>query len=227
LWTLALLVFVFCAVYPVGTTATRAAGVLSFAVLWIGLLALLWKRPLWRWVGPAVTVAVAVFLLLPGQPVSPRGLREKYAGCLRRYEGVHYVRGGENALGIDCSGLARRGLMDALFLEGVRTFNPALVRAALGLWWNDASAQTIAESRELTVPVEEAPQINLLDHARLRPGDMAVTASGVHLLIYLGDQTWIEADPTEERVVVVRVPSQSNSWLTTPVRVVRWKILEP
>jgi hypothetical protein len=227
LWAVALVVFVACALYPVGTTATRAAGTLSFAFLWVGLLALLWKRRGWRWVGPAVTLAAVVFLLLPGQPPSEEVLRKKYAGCLLRYEGVRYVWGGENAVGIDCSGLVRRGLMDALFLEGLRTFNPGLVREALALWWNDTTAKVLGEATRSTVAVKAPPQINLLDHASLLPGDLAVTESGIHVLAYLGDQTWIEADPAEERVIVVKAPSQTNPWFATPVKIVRWKLLQP
>jgi hypothetical protein len=227
LWAAALVVFVACALYPVGTTVTRTAGALSFAFLWVGLMVLLWKWRGWRWFVPAATLVVVVFLVLPGRSPSQNALREKYSGCLQRYEGVRYVWGGENAVGIDCSGLVRRGLMDALFLEGLRTVNPGLVREALALWWHDTTAKVLGEASGPTMAVTGAPQINLLDHSLLRAGDMAVTESGIHILAYLGDQTWIEADPAAEKVITVKVPSQDNPWLATPVKIVRWKILQP
>lgn len=228
-WAVALVVFAASALYPVGTTTSRAAGVLSFAFLWVGLLVFLWKRPVWRWLVIGITAAGLIFLVLPGRPVSPETLREKYTSCLRRYEGVRYVWGGETALGIDCSGLVRRGLMDALFLEGLRTFNPGLVCGAISLWWNDTTARVLGEKNVAspTVAITETPEINLLDHSLLQPGDLAVTATGLHVLAYLGDQTWIEADPGLERVVLARVPSQDNPWLATPVKIVRWTVLQP
>ncbi len=228
-WAVALVVFAASALYPVGTTTSRAAGVLSFAFLWGGLLVFLWKHHVWRWLVIGVTAAVAVFLLLPGRPTSPETLREKYTNCLRRYEGVRYVWGGESALGIDCSGLVRRGLMDALFLEGLRSFNPGLVRSAISLWWNDTTARVLGDNGHAspTLAISETPEINILDHAPLVPGDLAVTATGLHVLAYLGDQIWIEADPGLERVVLAQAPSQENPWLAMPVKIVRWKVLQP
>ena len=55
-------------------------------------------------------------------------------------------------------------------------------------------------------------------------GDMAVTEDGVHVLVYVGDQTWMEADPVFGRVVRESVPSDM-AWFETPVVLVRWKVL--
>lgn len=116
--------------------------------------------------------------------------------------------------------------MDALFLEGIRTFNPGLVREAIWLWWHDATARTLGEGTGPTAATGGAVnQINLLDHDTIQPGDLAVTESGVHVLAYLGDHTWIEADPALEKVVTARAPSRDNAWLSTPVKIVRWKML--
>ena len=38
------------------------------------------------------------------------------------------------------------------------------------------------------------------------PGDIAVTASGVHVLACLGASEWIEADPNLKKVLIVQVP---------------------
>ena len=52
----------------------------------------------------------------------------------------------------------------------------------------------------------------------------AVTASGVHVLAYLGNGKWIEADPTASTVIEVRVPERSNAWFNMPVKIVRWQV---
>jgi cell wall-associated NlpC family hydrolase len=41
------------------------------------------------------------------------------------------------------------------------------------------------------------------DAQDLRPGDLAVTTSGSHVLAYLGQNQWIEADPDIMRVHIV------------------------
>lgn len=53
---------------------------------------------------------------------------------------------------------------------------------------------------------------------------MAVTSSGVHVLIYLGDREWIQADPGYARVVRMTVPSE-DAWFAMPVVMVRWRVL--
>jgi hypothetical protein len=49
--------------------------------------------------------------------------------------------------------------------------------------------------------------------------------SGVHILAYLGDNHWIEADPTAHKVLIVQVPESNNAWFNVPVRIVRWRTL--
>ncbi len=158
LWVLALIVFVVCVYYPVGTKATRPAGLMSFALLLGGIR--------------------SVFLEIPAAPLDRPGRHggrgrvsdaswpsrfagssgKKYIGCLKRYEGVLYVWGGENAVGNDCSGLIRRGLMDALFLEGAVVQLPGLVRDSIKLWWNDTTARVLGEASGPTVAVMAAPR---------------------------------------------------------------------
>jgi hypothetical protein len=62
------------------------------------------------------------------------------------------------------------------------------------------------------------------DVSRLRTGDLAVTADGVHVMAYLGSRTWIEADPNAHKVIEVVVPTD-NRWFKTPVVFVRWRWL--
>ena len=56
-------------------------------------------------------------------------------------------------------------------------------------------------------------------------GDFAIVARGVHALAYLGDHTWIEADPGAGKVIVVRT-SDKNTWLDSSAVFVRWRDLD-
>lgn len=167
-------------------------------------------------------VLVGGFLLFPGRPALS-GLQQEYAEALLRYEGVPYVWGGELSFGMNCSGLARRGFQDALFQKGIMTCNPSLVREAIDLWWNDSTAREMANGyggrkREVT----KCASLLALEPDLLEPGDMAVTSSGIHIMIYLGDNRWIGADPGEGRVTVFSVPETSSGWFSTPMNIVRW-----
>jgi len=65
-----------------------------------------------------------------------------------------------------------------------------------------------------------------LDHTRLLPGDLAVTTNGIHIMAYLGGNRWIEADPVAARVISAKAPSDEIGWFDTPMRIVRWSLLE-
>ena len=137
LWLAFLGFLVALALFPVSYRSTRLASLGLGLALWVGLIALTWRWHLVRFVLLGITFLIAGFFLLPahGRP-SVETLRTDYLTGLRRYEGVRYYWGGETARGIDCSGLVRRGLIDALFWRGIRTFHPGVVREAFSLWWH-------------------------------------------------------------------------------------------
>jgi hypothetical protein len=188
LWFLALALWAAFALFPISNRLTRAGGVALFAGCWGGLIALTWSRRPVRVALLALTVAAAAFLILPARSLPPADLlRADYVAGPRRYDRVTYVWGGESLKGIDCSGLIRRGLVDALFLRGVRSANPGLVRQAIALWWHDCTANDLREGwRGATVHLLDTPSLNTLDHAQVLPGDLAVTRHGIHILAYLG-----------------------------------------
>ena len=133
--------------------------------------------------------------------------------------------GGEGFLGIDCSGLVRKGLVWGELYHGLRTFNGRPIRDALGLWWHDASAMALRDGyRGWTAELFRRRSVAETDHSLLKAGDLAVTEDGVHVMAYLGNRTWIEADPRAHRVIEVNLPTD-NPWFTMPVVFVRWKCL--
>jgi hypothetical protein len=175
----------------------------------------------------ALGAAAGLFLICPGRQPEAQSLRNAYLRSLRTYEGTRYIWGGENRLGIDCSGLIRASLIKANFEQGLLTANPRLVRFSLSLWWHDCSAKALSEEyRGLTRRIARASSINLLELNQAQPGDMAVTTSGVHVLACLGGNEWIEADPDLKKVVIIRAPTKDNPWFDEPVNVVRWAELE-
>ncbi len=225
LWLAVVAIFIGVWLYPVSTGYTRASGVWLFLVVWFGLVALVWRMRVARFVMIGISAMAAIFLLLPGRMQRDEAaLRSGYVAGLLRYEGDRYFWGGESPRGIDCSGLIRRGLIDSLFLRGVRTLDPGLVRHALWLWWHDCTARELGEGHGMTAPLLETPSINALDHARISPGDIAVTATGIHIIAYLGGNRWIEADPDQQRVLTISAPSE-NGWFLQPMKIMRWNIL--
>lgn len=228
LWIAGAVLWLAVWLFPVSNRTTRLAGVILLVAVWIGLLAFVWKHRRWRMALLCLGAAVALFLVCPGQAShEPEILRAAYLRSLTRYSGVHYFWGGESPKGIDCSGLMRRGMVDGLCLEGCRRLDPGLVRQSIDLWWHDCTANDLMEGyHDLTAPVLTTPSLNALDHSRILPGDMAVTDSGLHILAYLGDHRWIEADPNYGLVVTVTVPAPGNVWFEAPMKIVRWRLLQ-
>ena len=105
--------------------------------------------------------------------------------------------------------------------------NPRLTRFALSLWWHDASAEALGqEYRQQTKYLFATSSINELDQNKVMPGDIAVTASGVHVLACLGGGEWIEADPHFGKVVIIKLPAEKNPWFQEPVKILRWRELD-
>jgi len=122
-----------------------------------------------------------------------------------------------------CSGLVRKALVNTHARLGLTTLNPGQTRKALDLWWHDASAKFMRDGYENRLrSLGEAPNVNSLDLARLLPGDLAVTMTGVHVMAYSGDGTWIEAEPDAGRTIILRAPSDTHLWIKTPIRLLRW-----
>jgi len=229
LWRIALLAWIALTVWPVTYRSTRAAQIILFIGILVGALAL-WRK---RWLAFTVLTLAVLLLALglwPGRNADSERLRNRYLHELTSYIDVRYVWGGENRVGIDCSGLVRRAWIHTLWKEGVFTANPGLIREAANLWWNDASARALAsQHRQQTRFVAQVEALTPSNTSPLLSGDLAVTVDGIHVLAYLGSNKWIEADPDLGHVVLLptATPSDdSNVWLKVPVRVVRWTLLD-
>jgi hypothetical protein len=223
LWPIAIVLFL----YPINNLLTRCGLVAALLGLWAGLLYFGWHKKALRITLFSVTVLTVGFLICPGGSHNQEKLRKNYIDALRSYEGTRYVWGGENKFGIDCSGLVRTGLIKASFQQGILTANPSLVRFSLSLWWHDSTAQALGEEyRNQTKHILTATSINGLAPSETLPGDIAVTVSGVHVLAYLGNEEWIDADPSFHKVVIVKIPAIKNPWFQEPVHIMRWTIVK-
>ena len=223
LWLLAICLFL----YPINTLSIRIGLIGSLLGVLAGCFYFGRRHKVFSAALLTFTLFFAGFLICPGRTPDRKQLRETYVSCLRSYKGTKYIWGGENMFGIDCSGLIRAGLIKASFREGLRTLNPRLIRDSLSLWWHDASAQALGqEYRQQTQQLFTSSSINEMDQNRMTPGDIAVTASGVHVLAYLGDGEWIEADPQFGKVIIVQVPAEKNPWFQEPVKILRWRLLD-
>jgi len=163
--------------FPVSNENTRITGCALLAVVWGGLILLTWGKRSVRFSLIAMTVMGAVFMVLPERShPEVKELRQGYVKGLKRYQGDSYYWGGESPKGIDCSGLIRRGLIDSLFLQGVRTLDPGLVRKAIWVWWHDCTAKDLLDGNGFTQPLLAVKSLNELDSSKIEQGDLAVTS---------------------------------------------------
>jgi hypothetical protein len=101
-----------------------------------------------------------------------------------------------------------------------------MVRQGIWVYWHRTTAKVLGEDDHgKTFTVTTCQRLNALDYSLLIPGDLAVTSSGTHVLAYLGNQTWIAADPGAGKVTTFVVPEQKNPYFFTPMQIVRWRML--
>jgi NlpC/P60 family len=227
LWLLAVgqvVVFIALALWPINSFMVRAPMIFLAITLWATVVALGWNHRILRSFVIILPVLAMIALLLPARAVQVEDLRERVVAALRQYEGVVYLWGGENAHGIDCSGLVRRARMDAEWSYAFAHADPAAVRRALSIWWNDQSAQAMGRhDRGTTVFLEKVSSLSGCPPERYLPGDFAIL-NEIHVVAALGNGVWIEADPSQGRVLVLPFGSE-NAWLKVPATLVRWQIL--
>ena len=211
---------------PVNMKLLNLAFLFAFGGAWVGTLVLTWPMKRVRFSLLALLLVLLLPFMLPGRTIDARTVREAYLIRMNGFEGTTYYWGGENSFGIDCSGLPRRAIRDALFWYGVRNANGRACRMYLEHWWFDASAKALGEGyRDYTIPLGISGVIEEMEYAGLEPGDLAVTESGVHVLAYAGGGKWIQADPGFDSVITLDGRNDYNGWFDVPVTIHRWNVL--
>jgi NlpC/P60 family len=228
-WGGMVLLCVALAFFPLQSGLVRRALVGGVFLAWAGGMFLFWQSIIARIVFLLPLVGAIGLALMPYRnPNGGERMQKAYTTALKSYEGTPYAWGGESHRGIDCSGLVRAAMIETGLSEGWRTKDLGLLRTAAALWWYDASALEIGKGYSgRTYVLTENTTLNTADYSKLTPGDLAVTMSGQHILAYLGEKTWINADPKDKYVVVSKTaPQEKDAWFSTPVKLVRWYRLQ-
>jgi cell wall-associated NlpC family hydrolase len=215
------------------TSHTRLLFVLTFASIMMGAIVFVAKRiksrPRLGYVLACVLVSISAWAVFADRQQDIDGLRAAYVQQLSSFRGTQYAWGGESKAGIDCSGLARTSLWQAMLERGIAEANPRLLGPTLWkFWWRDMSARALHDGcYGYTRAIDEAPELAGYDTSGLKAGDLAVTVGGVHVLIYFGKGQWIDASPDDQKVVANKAPADSERpWFKMPVKIMRWWILD-
>lgn len=212
---------------PINRKSTNLLMILSLIVLWMYILFLCRKNKAIMTVLILLPAILSSLLFLNGPTIDKGIIRNEYIKSLKKYDGTRYLWGGETSLGIDCSGLVRRGLIDTYIRLGIVIFSPQYIRKGLYLWFNDMSTEALgSEYKNQTILILSEQTLNTLDYEKLKEGDIMVTANGIHTMAYIGNQEWIQADPTQRKVLILKAPNENNSWYKAPSNILRWKALE-
>lgn len=229
-FALAFLIWAWAVWNPVHSRSIQLVLAISFAAMAVGAFSLVPKSVRTKLIvstALGISILGGAILFLKDDP-DRAALRATLVSELERQEGRDYVWGGEGWAGVDCSGLPRRAFRLACVHRGLGGHSPFLGKLAIENWLFDASARAMKdEYRDSTYRLGlTANSIRELDHQPLKPGDMAVTTNGVHMLAYLGDDRWIQADPGVLEVTVEDASNSTNPWMNTPVEIIRWSVLE-
>lgn len=212
---------------PINRKSTNLLLIGTLLTLWVLSLLIAWKNKILKLILIILPIILISLLSLNGPVIDKEIIRLEYVKSLKEYDGTKYLWGGETSLGIDCSGLVRRGLIDTYIRLGFLKFSPQYIRKGIYLWFNDLSAEAMGnEHNNLTVRILSDQTLNNTDYGQIREGDIMVTTSGVHTMAYIGNQEWIQADPSKHKVVILRAPDVSNNWYNVPSNILRWKDLE-
>ena len=195
--------------YPVGNDVIRIMEVILTAscVVWTFIL---WWPARWLW---GIAGLVTLLLIWPGRDYDRIALREAIAARLPAYEGTRWVWGGENFLGMDGPGLARRSAIEGTALHGLKTCNPRLLRMALSVWWSGFPSKSPDAKPPKTVRVVSARNLHLADFA---------VYGNKEFEVYAGDGVWFCFHP-DGYVSRTRDVNSASPFAAT---VYRWRYLE-
>lgn len=224
---LSLFILIYCASHPVHSKTTQLGLLFGAAGAWAGSMALFWKNQPLRIALLASPLILALPFFLPKSEIQTAQLRQLYVTQLKSFENTDYHWGGENSHGIDCSGLPRKALRNALLEYSFTTRSSSPLTLFGEQWIYDTSAKALSEGyRQQTFPLGLTGAIREIKYDKLLPGDIAVTTNGLHALVYLGDEQWIQADPNKGKVLTLNGYTDANRWFNTPVTMHRWSVLK-
>ena len=166
--------------------------------------------------------------VLGNKPYDVEMLRAAYFGRLASFNNHPYIKYGEAHNGVDSSGLARAALWQAMLKDGIREVNPRLLGPMLWkFWWRDMSVRDIKDGKyKYTKVVGHVSKLTGYNSSKSQIGDMAIVGNK-HILIYLGDERWIEANPEKKKVIISELAEHSKyEWLNKPATFVRWWALD-
>jgi len=227
IWIAGLTGLVALALWPYHDGTLRYGLPLALAATWTAALLFCWKWKLRRNLLLVLPFLAALPFCLPAKPINPGKLRDRYIAAMGRMEGTPYLWGGESRRGVDCSGLPRLALRDALLEEAWQNANGTAFREWACQWWFDTSAKALgANYRNFTRPLGSRGKLSDLDTKNLSRGDLAVTADGRHVMVYYGNGKWIQADPMTFKVTIAPADPQKNPWFASMASMHRWTLLE-
>lgn len=210
---------------PVNSKLLNLAFLGSIVGAWGGFTLLLWKRKPLRVAALILPLLATTLFILPGGEIDGEELRKDYVRRISEFEETKYYWGGESSRGIDCSGLPRRALRDALLAYGFKHLNGRAFRKYIEHWWFDASAMALSQAyRDYTRTIGTTGTIKEMNTEKLIPGDLAVDTTGVHILAYVGGGRWIQADPGIGAVATLDGRTDDNVWFRRPVTTHRWQL---
>jgi hypothetical protein len=209
---------------PIHTKYICLITILMLACLLI-IISILFIHKIWFKISGFIIMALCLGTLINQSPINTKTLNQLYVNQLTSYKNVTYVWGGESGFGVDCSGLPRRSMINALLIYSVTRLNGNSLIQALDYWWNDASALEMLNGYKGRMFVSDMTfTINESEKVSINPGDLAVTANGTHVMVFIDSKHVIQAEPGAGMVIINNVPSE-NPWLYQDVKLVRWSSL--
>ncbi len=216
-----------CAITPIHSRLVQAGFFAGSVLAWCGLFLMNGRARKTALLLAAIPLLAVLLLALPAKPIDQNQLRADYVARMRTFDGARYVWGGESSLGIDCSGLPRRALRDALWSEAWKHANGFAFRSWLEQWWHDSSALAMSQAhRGATRSLGLSAPLWEFDESKLLPGDLAIKDNGRHVVVFLGNHQWIEADPTLAKVHIWTPAPSDGAWYAD-MSLYRWVIFDP
>jgi hypothetical protein len=171
----------------------------------------------------AVLLCLVLFLINITffQQIQPRKirLRDRYVAVLLSYEGMNYAPYGEEE-GISCSTLVRKALINTFEIDGDKNIK---------IQNYPCTSEELRKGchGELS-SVFNAENLKGIDYNQLQPGDIAILGNsiGIHTMAYIGNESWIHADPITQKVVKTKATDINDDWSMFNVRVMRWNLLK-